>query len=655
MTEPATSLSYRADIDGLRSIAIVSVVIFHAFPSALPTGFVGVDIFFVISGYLISSLILRDHSANGFSLARFYRNRVRRLFPGLVLVLTATTIAAGLILYAPAFRTYGWHVFSSVLFFQNFTLLGESGYFGQAAQSKPLLHLWSLAVEEQFYLVWPLLLIALRRGRGAALNFGMLVIALASLIWLRVEAPAHPVATFFLPVGRFWEFLAGAWAARRDADSSAPPTGWTASTMSLLGLALLVLGFFVSRGSTALQGLFAGPPVFGAALLIAAGPNGVFNRLLAHAGFVYVGRVSYVWYLWHWPALSLLAIALADDNPHGAWRMAAVLLSLLAAMATYHFVETPIRNGSFGLRRLGILVSGMAILGAAGLGIFCANGLPGIGLHDPAREAFVQHFDISRPNMHFFEAAGLSKAFRLECDFYDLEAYRQGHETNRPLPQIAPSCTQRDQAKSHVLLIWGDSHAQQFSSGLTQTLPPDWQVLQVASSGCTPAFEDEHVSEREYCSTSNRQAVTTIAAVHPDVVLIAQRLHHNAATMRHIADVALGRGAGRVIYAGPVPTWRKELPDIVVRRLWPNPPRYNSVGLDVRELAKARTLKSAFATTDRIAYADIVSALCNDNGCLTYVGDDLTAGLVSWDYGHLTPPASTYVAQQVLLPLVLGN
>lgn len=652
MARSDVSLAYRADIDGLRSFAIGSVVVFHAFPRMLHAGFVGVDVFFVISGYLISSLILRHHDKASFSLAGFYRNRVRRLFPGLVVVLSTTLVAAGFILFPPDFGRFGWHLLSSVLFFQNITLWRESGYFDLASQTKPLLHLWSLAVEEQFYLVWPVLLVALRR-RTPRLLAVIGILSIVSLGWNVWQYSSDSSGVFFLPYGRFWEFLVGAAVAVADSGAVKPRTGRTAWLLSLSGCALLLFGLAVIDDQSSLHGFWQVPPVVGTGLLIAATSNGPVNRLLKMWGFVYVGRISYVWYLWHWPALALLAVAMADDAPAVGWRIVVVVLSFVAASATYHFVEVPIRSGLFSRRRMVMLVGLLLTLGAAGWGVDAGHGLRGMGLHDPDQEAFAMYFDNNRPQMNYFRLTDHHRAFREDCNFIDIDALALGRPAGRS--EIARSCTTRDPTKAHALLIWGDSHAQHLRYGLSHNLPQDWQVLQVASSVCRPAIEEQTPSPNEYCARSNRLAAATIASVRPDVVVMAHQAGHDPEGMRHLAETVIQLGAGRVVYAGPAPVWRSNLPAIVLRRMWPNIPRRSFKGVDLRQLDRARSIAAGFVSSDQIVYADIAGTLCDRSGCLVYLGDDPITGLVSWDYGHLTSSASDYVARELLRRLILGG
>ncbi|HJW02870.1 MAG TPA: acyltransferase, partial [Azospira sp.] len=284
---------YRPDIDGLRAVAILSVVVFHAFPANLRGGFVGVDIFFVISGFLISNIIFRSLQRGDFSFAEFYAHRIKRIFPALIVVLTASFAFGWFALLPDEFKQLGKHMAAGAGFVQNFVLWNESGYFDTASELKPLMHLWSLAIEEQFYLIYPLLIWAAWRVR---LNALALVVALGCLSFgLNVlEIREAPVKTFFVPQTRYWELLAGAVLAYLQlfkqgqfAPALSRPPALSAYRQRLLnnllsacGLLLILLAVITIHKGRAFPGWWALAPVMGAFLLILAGPQAWVNRRL---------------------------------------------------------------------------------------------------------------------------------------------------------------------------------------------------------------------------------------------------------------------------------------------------------------------------------------------------------------------------------------
>ena len=355
---------YRPDIDGLRALAVIAVVAFHAFPQALPGGFIGVDVFFVISGYLITRLLLAGLAGSGLTLADFYLRRARRIFPALLLVLLVTGALGFVLLIGPERRELFKHMAGGAGFVANFVLWQEAGYFDAAAETKPLLHLWSLAIEEQFYLLWPLLLaLAWRLRRIAPVAPLWVVLGVAALsLGLNLACIGHDgVATFYAPQTRFWALWCGAALAMIGGRGG--PASAARHALSLASLALLAAAAWGLSGQLAYPGAWALLPVAAALGLIHAGPGSWVNRcVLAHPALVWIGLLSYPLYLWHWPLLSLARIVVGD-TPSAEVRAAAVLLALLLAFWTYRLVETPLRHGAHGSRKAAALCVALACLG----------------------------------------------------------------------------------------------------------------------------------------------------------------------------------------------------------------------------------------------------------------------------------------------------
>ena len=362
---------YRADIDGLRAVAVASVLAFHAFPDALPGGFIGVDIFFVISGFLITTIIMQSHAASDFSYRDFYARRIRRIFPALMLVLAATLAFGWYALLPREFAELGKQAAGGAAFVANFIFWGESGYFDTAAETKPLLHLWSLGIEEQFYIFWPLLLGVAWRRRWPIVRL-LWVIAVAS--FLVNVTTVHPFreAAFYSPASRFWELMVGGILACMRLKPVAP-SAWRSHFQSVLGAGLIVLGLVMTRSDKAFPGWWALLPTLGAVSCIAAGPTGLLNKyLLSNRVMVWIGLISYPLYLWHWPLLVYARIV--EEGHPSAWvRAGAVVASVVLAWATYRFLErfTRARTGVGMLRALA--GSGVAV---ALVGVLALGGMP---------------------------------------------------------------------------------------------------------------------------------------------------------------------------------------------------------------------------------------------------------------------------------------
>jgi peptidoglycan/LPS O-acetylase OafA/YrhL len=376
-------LKYRPDIDGLRAIAVLAVVLYHASPKWLRGGFVGVDIFFVISGYLISTIIFGSLGGRGFSYAEFYARRIRRIFPSLVLVLAATLGFGWYVLLSDEFRQLGRHILGSAGFVQNLVLLREAGYFDTAAESKPLLHLWSLAVEEQFYIFWPMLLgLAWARSGRSVLTWMAVAVGLSFALNIGLVY-RYPDAAFYLPFTRVWELAAGAILAylglRRQPHHSSRSREW----QSVAGLVLIVLGLLVIHRGKAFPGFWAVLPVLGACLCIAAGPGAWLNRhVLGSRLFVWFGLISYPLYLWHWPLLAYARVLEGGIDPPRAIRFGAIGAAVLLAWLSYRFVERPLRRreGKSVVVGLSTAMVVLALLGgaAASRHLMPRNDAPGL-------------------------------------------------------------------------------------------------------------------------------------------------------------------------------------------------------------------------------------------------------------------------------------
>lgn len=360
---------YRPDIDGLRAFSIIAVVAYHAFPNLLPGGFVGVDIFFVISGYLITGIILDAQAGDGFSAREFYRRRIQRIIPALLLVVAFCLVAGWWILLPREYVALGRQTIASSVFAPNILFWTEAGYFDTDSRLKPLLHLWSLGVEEQFYLLWPLLLLI---GFRLKLPPRLLVLGLlGTSFFFNIAVTGDRAASFFLPQFRVWELLLGAWLATRRASLN--PTA-PANTLAAVGLGLMTAAVFLINRQSVFPGWWALLPTVGATLLIVSGPGTPINRLLGSQALVFIGKISFPLYLWHWPLLTLCRI-MEQGEPAPAIRLAAVTLSLLLAWLSYRLVEQRLRYHPGRFTPIWLL-AGLFALGLAGLAIVRLEGIP---------------------------------------------------------------------------------------------------------------------------------------------------------------------------------------------------------------------------------------------------------------------------------------
>ena len=390
---------YRPDIDGLRALAILPVVAYHAFPRYAPGGFIGVDIFFVISGYLISLIIFRSLINNDFSFAEFYAHRIKRIFPALILVASTCYAVGWFALLPDEFKQLGKHIAAGMGFVQNFVLWKEAGYFDVASELKPLMHLWSLAVEEQFYLIFPLLVWAAWKARLNVLT-GVILLGVISFVLNQKGIGKDAVKTFFAPQTRFWELMAGsvlayvygfrAWRPSftrwihagifnrlffREVPAEQDRGLLLSSILSFLGLALIVYSISKYNHTMPYPGGRAVAPVLGAVLLILAGPQAWVNRqVLSRKVVVWVGLISYPLYLWHWPLLSFARIV-ESETPSRNIRIAAVAISFVLAALTYYLIEKRVRYGRSTWRKVAVLSVLAVSVGYVGYNTFARDGL----------------------------------------------------------------------------------------------------------------------------------------------------------------------------------------------------------------------------------------------------------------------------------------
>ncbi|SMX31722.1 acyltransferase family protein [Maliponia aquimaris] len=503
MTAPPHSpLPYRGDIDGLRAIAVLAVVLYH-FGLPLSGGFAGVDVFFVISGFLIGGILWREYDATGrVSLANFYLRRFRRLAPAFFTMLLVTTAAAWMILLPFEFREYGKGVIAATVYLSNVLFFRQAGYFDTVSEDKPLLHTWSLAVEEQFYIVVPVLMVLLARWRWGlvgALGAGW-ALSLAACI---LVTPHSPTATFYLFPFRAWELLSGVLLAIWGHETGTRWRGHPA--LSSVGLVMVGASLlFIPAGPT-FPGVLAIPPVLGTLLLLSSGTGAnAVNRLLTLPAMRFFGLISYSLYLWHWPVYTLATYLRGALDPLETplW----MALSVLLAWLSWRFVEQPVRHARS--LRPAMVLGGMVLASGAALAVggwlYVKDGLP--GRFGP--EARV-HIAASGDFLQDFSRCHIAQSLPLD----GLEVC-----------PIGPDGPPR-------VLVWGDSHVRAMKEGLdlaAQEAGVPGIILWRA--GCPPLFDLRKVenaatpAQDAACTQANlqiRQALPRLDSVE-SVLLIGR-------------------------------------------------------------------------------------------------------------------------------------
>lgn len=428
----------------MRAIAVLLVVAFHGSPNRVKAGFIGVDIFFVISGFLISRILVKAINDGNIDIAGFYQRRIKRIFPALLLVLAFALVLGSFVLYPEEFKQLGHHISGGAIFFSNIFLWRESGYFDNAPELKPLLHLWSLAIEEQFYIFFPLLLWACKgpRRRSAVLSIAFLG-SLAYGIWLTA---VDPNSAYLLPFSRFWELLAGALLAEHCPKPSDRPLHQNmANGASLLGAALIAVAVaVVSKAS--FPGAYALLPVLGTVMLIGAGPAALVNRhLLSSKLLVGVGLVSYPLYLWHGVLFSFARIVYTNHAPP-LLIIALAGVSLVAAILTYKLLEVRVQAAK-STHVVFYLVLLMAVVGSCGYWVSTNSAQ----IHEGWGRVALKDGPIDHASFH--------EAFA-----------NQKNLCARQHPQ-ADTCPDTKNFPEGRVAVFGDSHAEQFSLGLAMLKP----------------------------------------------------------------------------------------------------------------------------------------------------------------------------------------
>ncbi len=475
------SITYRPDIDGLRALAILPVVLFHAFPNLLPGGFIGVDIFFIISGYLITGILLKDIQAGNYSIKTFYARRVRRIFPALSVVLLFCLALGWIILTAVEYRALGKHAAGGAGFIANIMFWKEAGYFDAAGDTKPLLHLWSLGIEEQFYIVWPLLLYFVVK-RSWNVLYVIVAVAVLSFIWNIARIGVDPSGAFYSPLSRSWELAIGAFLAYQTVTPIASLAQFIKrhqTSLSALGLILVLIGFVVINEGRAFPGWWGLLPSLGSALLIASGPQALVNRyVLSQRLMVWVGLISFPLYLWHWPLLSFARIIYSETPPFDV-RWILVGLSVMLAWLTYWVIEKPIRSSQKKRSLIWFLSILMLIICLAGAAIYKTKGVK--SRHSGMLNADPASLDMGADRGRWLNECGIPFVAKL----------------------ILKSCySPKDQKATYA--VWGDSKGEAIFYGLAREAvnqnAPRWMMIgnAIPMAGDIPRLRGRNANKTDY-------------------------------------------------------------------------------------------------------------------------------------------------------------
>ncbi len=629
---------YRPDVDGLRAVAVLSVIGFHLFPGRFPGGYVGVDVFFVISGYLITDIILRNLQDHRFSLVEFYFRRIRRIFPALLVVLVTACVIGYFVLLPYDFAVLAKNVAGGAAFLGNHLSMSESGYFA-ATSHRPLLHLWSLGIEEQFYLFWPLLL-AVSWWKWRRLSW-VVVVALflvsfgANLLLVRT----YPVATFFTLPTRFWELAMGGLLAYAATQRYPAFDDRVATAVSAIGLSAIVVSVFAYSSETLYPGFAALVPTVGAFLLILAGPQSAINKVaLSNPVAIFFGKISYPLYLWHWMLFVFMEQTLVEASGTRTGRLGLFAVSVVLSWATYRFVEIPIRFRMpyADSAKAVALLCAMLLVGAVGLIGFRTDGFE-------ARLPVALQGLKAKANVDVVTAEWRPR----RCWLFEGES------------TYASECAGIRSVNNKLVLLWGDSFAAALYPGLVQLKNElgGFDLAQYTAWGCPPILgETKLVPFNRDCQKLNNFVLDKIADIKPDLVILqALWSRYNLQDLARTLD-ALKKMNLRVVIIGEMPTWKLHLPDAIYKywREHGDVPQGKMTDYLLNDNAFVHEpIVREFAQQQGVRYIPTLPSICSERKCMWNLSDEKKSDLTFFDYGHLSPNGAIYFVRSIAdqLPL----
>lgn len=601
------SLLYRKDIDGLRALSIILVVGFHAIPGILPGGFVGVDIFFVISGFLISSIILKQQSDKTFSLSVFYSRRIKRIFPALFLVMAVTYALGWIILFPSDLSLLSENMIAGAAFLSNLLQIRSVDYFAPSAATNPLLHLWSLGIEEQFYIFWPLALMVLSRNRWK-LYVAITVMAISFLLNISFLFNGLTQIAFYSPLTRAWELLAGAVAAFL---LSQPKPGFSISKnmTAAIGLFMIFAAVTVVNQKSAFPGFWALLPVGGAVLLLVS-HNSRVNKIFENKSLVALGIISYPLYLWHWPLLVYLQI-IRNGDPSAIDIALTIVGAVLLSWITYRSLELPVRYQKNVTLKLSLAMVLIACIGVS--------------------TVYSQGFDFRFPQEVREIAAlepELNAGFRKECFLRDKPA------------NLFDRAECIEKGNGPLIVFWGDSLAASLYPGFQSAQAShSFRIGQLTKAGCAPILNDP----AEGCAASNAQSLKIISMSRPRTVMLhafwgwGNDFSQLPETIKQLQAI----GIEHIVVLGKPPVFKRKLPFLLVNsfRWQKNIPNRIKVGSNTED-DNARE----FITKLGADYISAREAMCDSDGCITRVGT-LASDVVTTDSIHLSDQGARYLLE----------
>jgi peptidoglycan/LPS O-acetylase OafA/YrhL len=618
----AKESGFRQDIQGLRAIAVLAVVVFHINPWALGGGFIGVDMFFVISGYLITGIIWRDLSNGSFSLTDFYVRRIRRLFPALFAMASVCILLAYLVFLPEEIIGFGKSLIASIFYVSNFFFYSQTDYFASDLELSPLLHTWSLSVEEQFYLFFPLLLLFLHRKFTTKVLIILAAIAIVSLVASQALLSSDMSLAFFSSPTRFFQFVAGSIIAIAPNYSGA--RGFK-ECLNIIGLLIIVGCLFLIDSKTPFPGINALYPTIATAMIIFAGQTGglLTSRLLSMWPTQFFGKISYSMYLWHWPLIVFYKIQYTAA-PDKIEKVGLLVGSIVLGYLSWRFIENTLRYKAGHTTQLRPIYTSLAfslLLSAFGFYFATSDGLKS---RFSEQQLFLSHYIDYQPEDSREGTCFLSTRYA-RFDYFDQNV-----------------CVKFDATKPNYLLI-GDSHAAHFY-GAIQTELGNVNLTQVTSSGCRPTID---FSGSDYCTSLMRWAYAELISTHHfDAIIVSGRwASTDLSSLKETIDM-LSSYSEKLFILGPIVTYDQALPRLLARSF----PNVNDSDLLIKatNYESIKKIDSSFKKmtfSPSARYVSVLDAICPGGNCIKVTPEGIP---MQWDYGHLTYEGSLEVIARLV-------
>ena len=613
--------NYRHDIDGLRALAVLAVVFYHLNPRIFPGGFIGVDIFFVISGFLITQIILSQLDQSVFSVLTFYKRRIARLFPALFLMLFCATLATYLISHPIETVFFGESLIASIFYFSNVFYLTEANYFSVDPKLNPLLHTWSLAVEEQFYLLYPLLLIAAYKLFRRHLITILILLTICSFLLNIYLVQKNPAAAFFLTPTRIYQLMAGGLLAIALLNR----TKLSAELAAFVGLLLILISIFIFSDESVYPGFNSLLPTLATVLILFGAADSIFARItLTNPIAKLVGKMSYSIYLWHWPIIVFYQIA-HNPQPKRYEQVTLLIVTLVVSFISWKFIEVPLRYKvqSLSVKKVfqsAFLVSVVGLI-VGSLFIFSD------GLRDrfsTERLYFAEYVETYRP----------SDARSGNCFLTSYSQDIRNFTEDR--------CIKIHPAKRNVLLL-GDSHVNRLYYPIRDNLP-DASVSQITASGCRPTVSNYG---SRYCLELMQKAFNDYIPNYKfdTVILFAYWKHYDPDYLSLTVDL-ISKHVNQVIVFGPMVTYEQALPRLLAR--------FSKNGKETHQFKKARNYEENISIDAEMhqsllnssaSYVSLLELVCPDGICktLTESGEPIQV-----DYGHFSYAGGVEIIQDII-------